>query len=81
MTAHADREGRTDAPDRTGTPRTSRAPGLTGPAGRTGVWFIGARGSVATTATAGCAAIAAGLHPPTAWSPRRPPSPTPACPP
>ncbi|MEU8624471.1 inositol-3-phosphate synthase [Streptomyces sp. NPDC048669] len=30
---------------------------------RTGVWFIGARGSVATTATAGCAAIAAGLHP------------------
>lgn len=29
---------------------------------RTGVWFIGARGSVATTATAGCAAIAAGLH-------------------
>ncbi|MEV6162896.1 inositol-3-phosphate synthase [Streptomyces sp. NPDC052052] len=30
---------------------------------RTGVWFIGARGSVATTATAGCAAVAAGLHP------------------
>lgn len=30
---------------------------------RTGVWFIGARGSVATTATAGCAALAAGLHP------------------
>ncbi|MEU8952910.1 inositol-3-phosphate synthase [Streptomyces sp. NPDC048518] len=31
----------------------------------TGVWLIGARGSVATTAVAGCAAIAAGLHPPT----------------
>lgn len=30
----------------------------------TGVWFIGARGSVATTAVAGCAALAAGLHPP-----------------
>lgn len=30
---------------------------------RTGVWFIGARGSVATTATAGCAAVTAGLHP------------------
>ncbi|MFG2148540.1 inositol-3-phosphate synthase [Streptomyces sp. NPDC048696] len=28
---------------------------------RTGVWFIGARGSVATTAVAGCAAVAAGL--------------------
>ncbi|WP_030460003.1 inositol-3-phosphate synthase [Kitasatospora sp. NRRL B-11411] len=32
---------------------------------RTGVWFIGARGSVATTAVAGCAAVAAGLEPPT----------------
>ncbi|MFD7322959.1 inositol-3-phosphate synthase [Streptomyces sp. NPDC059875] len=32
---------------------------------RTGVWFIGARGSVATTAVAGCAATTAGLHPPT----------------
>ncbi|MFF5771250.1 inositol-3-phosphate synthase [Streptomyces californicus] len=73
MTAHADREGRTDAPDRTGAPRTSRAPGLTGPAGRTGVWFIGARGSVATTATAGCAAIAAGLHPPTGMVTETPP--------
>lgn len=31
----------------------------------TGVWFIGARGSVATTAVAGCAALAAGLCPPT----------------
>ncbi|MBT2508063.1 inositol-3-phosphate synthase [Streptomyces sp. ISL-98] len=29
---------------------------------RTGVWFVGARGSVATTAVAGCAALAAGLH-------------------
>ncbi|MEV5933121.1 inositol-3-phosphate synthase [Streptomyces sp. NPDC052079] len=35
------------------------------PAPRFGVWFIGARGSVATTAIAGCAAVAAGLHPPT----------------
>ncbi|MEE1753985.1 inositol-3-phosphate synthase [Streptomyces sp. SP18CS02] len=32
---------------------------------RVGVWFVGARGSVATTAVAGCAAVAAGLHPPT----------------
>ncbi|MDI3423681.1 inositol-3-phosphate synthase [Streptomyces luteolus] len=31
---------------------------------RTAVWFIGARGSVATTAIAGCAAVAAGLRPP-----------------
>ncbi len=31
----------------------------------TGIWFIGARGSVATTAVAGCAALAAGLCPPT----------------
>jgi myo-inositol-1-phosphate synthase len=29
------------------------------------VWLIGARGSVATTAVAGCAAVTAGLHPPT----------------
>ncbi|WP_371668225.1 inositol-3-phosphate synthase [Streptomyces sp. NBC_00289] len=29
-----------------------------------GVWLIGARGSVATTAVAGCAAMTAGLHPP-----------------
>ncbi|MGW0546130.1 inositol-3-phosphate synthase [Streptomyces altiplanensis] len=29
---------------------------------RTGVWFVGARGSVATTAVAGCAALTAGLH-------------------
>ncbi|MFI0815344.1 inositol-3-phosphate synthase [Streptomyces sp. NPDC021098] len=32
---------------------------------RTGIWLIGARGSVATTAVAGCAAVAAGLQPPT----------------
>ncbi|MFI2346029.1 inositol-3-phosphate synthase [Streptomyces sp. NPDC019443] len=32
---------------------------------RTGVWFVGGRGSVATTAVAGCAAVTAGLHPPT----------------
>ncbi|GLW48572.1 hypothetical protein Stsp02_42340 [Streptomyces sp. NBRC 14336] len=32
---------------------------------RTGVWLVGARGSVATTVVAGCAAISAGLHPPT----------------
>ncbi|MFJ8274155.1 inositol-3-phosphate synthase [Streptomyces sp. NPDC094154] len=30
---------------------------------RTGVWLIGARGSVATTAVTGCAAVSAGLHP------------------
>ncbi|WP_406357898.1 inositol-3-phosphate synthase [Streptomyces hirsutus] len=35
------------------------------PAPRYGVWLIGARGSVATTAITGCAAVAAGLHPPT----------------
>ncbi|WP_405804905.1 inositol-3-phosphate synthase [Streptomyces sp. NBC_00210] len=29
-----------------------------------GVWFVGARGSVATTAVAGCAAVTAGLHTP-----------------
>jgi myo-inositol-1-phosphate synthase len=29
------------------------------------VWFVGARGSVATTAVAGCAALAAGLYRPT----------------
>lgn len=37
----------------------------TEPARRTGVWLIGARGSVATTVIAGCAALAAGLHRPT----------------
>ncbi|MFE9022480.1 inositol-3-phosphate synthase [Streptomyces sp. NPDC007808] len=34
-------------------------------AARVGVWLIGARGSVATTVVAGCAAVTAGLHPPT----------------
>lgn len=32
---------------------------------RVGVWLIGARGSVATTVVAGCAAVTAGLHAPT----------------
>jgi myo-inositol-1-phosphate synthase len=32
---------------------------------RVGVWLIGARGSVATTVVAGCAAVTAGLRPPT----------------
>ncbi|MBO8194580.1 inositol-3-phosphate synthase [Streptomyces oryzae] len=36
-----------------------------GQAPRTGVWLIGARGSVATTTITGAAALAAGLHPPT----------------
>ncbi|MFI6638125.1 inositol-3-phosphate synthase [Streptomyces sp. NPDC050504] len=38
---------------------------MTAPEVRTGVWFVGARGSVATTAVTGCAAVVAGLHPPT----------------
>ncbi|MFG2924427.1 inositol-3-phosphate synthase [Streptomyces sp. NPDC048305] len=46
---------------------------MTAYAVRTGIWFIGARGSVATTATAGCAAIAAGLHPPTGMVTETPP--------
>ncbi|GGQ46762.1 inositol-3-phosphate synthase [Streptomyces mutabilis] len=39
----------------------------TGPEGGagTGVWLIGARGSVATTTVVGCATVAAGLCPPT----------------
>ncbi|WP_204116963.1 inositol-3-phosphate synthase [Streptomyces sp. CS147] len=91
MTAHADREGRTDVPGRTDAPSPSEASGPAGSAdraevmglagaadraefaGRTGVWFVGARGSVATTATAGCAAIAAGLHPPTGMVTETPP--------
>ncbi|MFE0133759.1 inositol-3-phosphate synthase [Streptomyces sp. NPDC059037] len=39
----------------------------------TGVWLIGARGSVATTAVAGCAAVTAGLHPPTGMVTETPP--------
>lgn len=73
MTAHADREGRTDAPGRGDAPSPTEATGPAGAGGRTGVWFIGARGSVATTATAGCAAIAAGLHPPTGMVTETPP--------
>lgn len=40
-------------------------PAPTSEAPRYGVWLVGARGSVATTAVAGCAAVAAGLNPPT----------------
>ncbi|WP_326609803.1 inositol-3-phosphate synthase [Streptomyces scopuliridis] len=40
---------------------------------RTGVWFVGARGSVATTAVAGCAAVTAGLHPATGMVTETPP--------
>ncbi|MEV5464648.1 inositol-3-phosphate synthase [Streptomyces griseoincarnatus] len=44
----------------------SSVPTTSSPAARRyGVWLVGARGSVATTAVAGCAAVAAGLHPPT----------------
>ncbi|MGW0735667.1 inositol-3-phosphate synthase [Streptomyces sp. NPDC002851] len=39
----------------------------------TGVWLIGARGSVATTVVAGCAAVAAGLRPPTGLVTETPP--------
>ncbi|MEV7084919.1 inositol-3-phosphate synthase [Streptomyces sp. NPDC093085] len=50
-------------------PASAQAPA----AGRTGVWFVGARGSVATTAVAGCAAVTAGLHPPTGMVTETPP--------
>ncbi|MFE3031108.1 inositol-3-phosphate synthase [Streptomyces canus] len=40
---------------------------------RVGVWLIGARGSVATTVVAGCAAMTAGLHPPTGLITETPP--------
>ncbi|MEU6391521.1 inositol-3-phosphate synthase [Streptomyces sp. NPDC046939] len=46
-------------------PATSPASSSSSSAPRYGVWLVGARGSVATTAIAGCAAVAAGLHPPT----------------
>ncbi|MFD5100406.1 inositol-3-phosphate synthase [Streptomyces albidochromogenes] len=39
----------------------------------TGVWFVGARGSVATTAVAGCAALTAGLHAPDGMVTETPP--------
>lgn len=42
----------------------SLSPSLSRPP-RTGVWLVGARGSVATTVVAGCAAVNAGLRPPT----------------
>ncbi|MFE6359382.1 inositol-3-phosphate synthase [Streptomyces sp. NPDC057806] len=40
---------------------------------RVGVWLIGARGSVATTVVAGCAAVCAGLRPPTGMVTATPP--------
>ncbi|MEU3250676.1 inositol-3-phosphate synthase [Streptomyces sp. NPDC006997] len=43
------------------------------PRPRVGVWLIGARGSVATTVVAGCAAMTAGLHPPTGMVTETPP--------
>ncbi|QNP69222.1 inositol-3-phosphate synthase [Streptomyces roseirectus] len=39
---------------------------------KVGVWLIGARGSVATTAVAGCAAVTAGLRPPVGLVTERP---------
>ncbi|KUN82924.1 inositol-3-phosphate synthase [Streptomyces griseoruber] len=48
-------------------------PRIGGRSARTGVWFVGARGSVATTAVAGCAAVTAGLHPPTGMVTETPP--------
>lgn len=53
------------APLTSPTPSSSSSAPSTAPAPRYGVWLVGARGSVATTAVAGCAAVAAGLHPPT----------------
>ncbi|MEW1682692.1 inositol-3-phosphate synthase [Streptomyces sp. T12] len=50
-------------PSSTPTPTTPTSFSPSAP--RHGVWFVGARGSVATTAVAGCAAVAAGLHPAT----------------
>lgn len=43
----------------------SVSPSASVSAPRVGVWLIGARGSVATTVVAGCAAVTAGLHAPT----------------
>lgn len=43
----------------------SASPSASSHGSRTGVWLIGARGSVATTVVAGCAAVTAGLHPAT----------------
>ncbi|MGW0905906.1 inositol-3-phosphate synthase [Streptomyces sp. NPDC002853] len=55
-----------------GSPATGAGTGAPG-GGPTGVWLIGARGSVATTAVAGCAAVTAGLHPPTGMITETPP--------
>ncbi|MFG2497664.1 inositol-3-phosphate synthase [Streptomyces sp. NPDC048441] len=49
------------------------SPSSSSSGGLTGVWLIGARGSVATTAVAGCAAVAAGLHAPTGMVTETPP--------
>ncbi|GAA2249817.1 hypothetical protein GCM10010145_16570 [Streptomyces ruber] len=46
---------------------------LTDSRARVGVWLIGARGSVATTAVAGCAAVTAGLHAPVGMVTETPP--------
>ncbi|MFK0119140.1 inositol-3-phosphate synthase [Streptomyces sp. NPDC090994] len=46
-------------------PSSSASASVSSSAARTGVWLIGARGSVATTVVAGCAAMTAGLHPAT----------------
>ncbi|MFJ9721235.1 inositol-3-phosphate synthase [Streptomyces sp. NPDC101209] len=48
-------------------------PAQTPAAAPTGVWLVGARGSVATTAVAGCAALEAGLLPPTGLLTETPP--------
>ncbi|MFJ9407907.1 inositol-3-phosphate synthase [Streptomyces sp. NPDC101393] len=59
----------TDGPRETRDEARGEMPGRDGGGpqgtGRTGVWLIGARGSVATTVVAGWAALTAGLHPPT----------------
>ncbi|MCX5462534.1 inositol-3-phosphate synthase [Streptomyces sp. FT1] len=52
-------------PTHTPAPAPAHDPGQAPAGPRTGVWLIGARGSVATTAVAGCAVTVAGLHPPT----------------
>ncbi|WP_051717990.1 inositol-3-phosphate synthase [Streptomyces megasporus] len=70
-TDHHDRSSSSGAPRRPTASTRPTSPDRDpahGPAAReprTGIWLIGARGSVATTAVAGWAAITAGLHPPT----------------
>ncbi|MGV9312378.1 inositol-3-phosphate synthase [Streptomyces sp. NPDC003691] len=68
---HAERPGERYGPAGTGPEPYPH--GRTGAGARTGVWFAGARGSVATTAVAGCAAVTAGLHPPTGMVAETPP--------